>query len=94
MENNDKELVDVESVKENEKISYMFDASDTFGVNDLFSAFLLGILLKSGFDLISYYICEPIRRKWRKECNFDCSSCNYVNDVYEIANSWSSCDLE
>ena len=33
-------------------MSYKFDVIDSFGVNDLFSAFLLGILLKSGFDLI------------------------------------------
>ncbi len=56
-------------------MSYKFDVIDSFGVNDLFSAFLLGILLKSGFDLIRYYLCVPIRRKWRKECNFDCSNC-------------------
>jgi hypothetical protein len=49
--------------------------SDVFYASDLFCAFLLGLILKSGIDLIRYYICELIRRKWRKECNFDCSNC-------------------
>lgn len=49
--------------------------SDVFYASDLFCAFLLGIFLKSGIDLISYYLCEPTRNKLRKECNFDCSNC-------------------
>lgn len=50
-------------------MSYKFD------VSDVFCAFLLGLLLKSGIDLISYYLCEPVRRKFRRDCNFDCSNC-------------------
>lgn len=49
--------------------------SDVFYASDLFCAFLLGLILKSGIDLIRYCLCELIRRKWRKECNFDCSNC-------------------
>lgn len=56
-------------------MSYTFDVSDVFCASDLFCAFLLGLILKSGIDLIRYCFCEFIRRKWRKECNFDCSNC-------------------
>lgn len=49
--------------------------SDVFYASDLFCAFLLGIFLKSGIDLISYYLCEPTRNKLRRDCNFDCSKC-------------------
>lgn len=49
--------------------------SDVFYASDLFCAFLLGLILKSGIDLIRYCFCELIRRKWRRDCNFDCSKC-------------------
>lgn len=37
-------------------------------------------------ELLKYYCVNSIKDLF--------SSCNYVSDVYEIANSWSSCDLE
>lgn len=49
--------------------------SDVFYASDLFCAFLLGFILKSAFDLIHYLLSEPIRNKWRRDCNFDCSKC-------------------
>lgn len=38
---------------------------------NLFIAFMLGYL----FDLICDLMVEPIRKHWRKECNYDCSTC-------------------
>lgn len=38
---------------------------------NLFIAFMLGSL----FDLICNLMVESIRRRWRKECNYDCSTC-------------------
>ena len=38
---------------------------------NLFIAFMLGSL----FDLICNLMVEPIRKRWRKECNYDCSIC-------------------
>lgn len=38
---------------------------------DLFIAFMLGSL----FDLICNLMVEPIRKRWRKGCNYDCSIC-------------------
>lgn len=37
-------------------------------------------------ELLKYYCVNSIKDLF--------SSCNYVSDVYEIVNSWSSCDLE
>lgn len=44
-------------------------------MSDKFKMLYVGFALGFCFDLINYYLCEPIRRKWRKECNFDCSNC-------------------
>ena len=37
----------------------------------LFYGFILGQLIPLFGDLL----CEPIRNKWRKDCNYDCSKC-------------------
>lgn len=37
----------------------------------LFYGFILGNLI----SLIGDLLCEPIRNKWRKDCNYDCSKC-------------------
>lgn len=37
--------------------------------NDIY--FLAGMI----FSILMDIIVEPIRRKWRKECNFECKNC-------------------
>lgn len=38
-------------------------------ITDLY--FIAGIFFSISINLI----CEPIRRKWRKECDFNCKKC-------------------
>lgn len=35
----------------------------------------IGLLLGSLTPLICNLLCEPIRNRWRKQCNYDCSKC-------------------
>lgn len=39
------------------------------------SNFMLGFLLGMFNDLLCYLSTIPIKRKWRRECNYDCSKC-------------------
>lgn len=36
---------------------------------------MLGFVLGSLYDLICNLILIPFKRKWRRECNYDCSKC-------------------
>lgn len=35
----------------------------------------IGVLIGLTIDFISNLLVEPIRRKWRKQCNYDCTKC-------------------
>lgn len=37
--------------------------------------FLLGLLVGYFMPFIENLFVEPIRKKWRKQCNYDCSKC-------------------
>lgn len=39
------------------------------------SNFMLGFLLGMFNDLLCYLSTIPIKRKWRRECNYNCSKC-------------------
>lgn len=39
------------------------------------SGFIKGFIVGSLYSVIGSLLCEPVRRKWRKECNYDCSKC-------------------
>lgn len=41
----------------------------------------IGFLLNEIMHFFGDLLCEPIRKKWRKECNYDCSKCK-VWDCY------------
>lgn len=36
---------------------------------------LIGFFIGTLFDCFSNLSVEPIRRRWRKKCNYDCSKC-------------------
>ena len=36
---------------------------------------LIGFVLGIIFDWFNWFSVEPIRKKWRKQCNYDCSKC-------------------
>lgn len=37
----------------------------------LLIAFFIGII----FESFNWWSCEPIRRRWRRQCNFNCENC-------------------
>lgn len=37
--------------------------------------FIIGFLLGMFNDFLCYLTVIPIKRKWRRECNYDCSKC-------------------
>ena len=37
--------------------------------------FMIGFLLGMFNDFLCYLTVIPIKRKWRRECNYDCSKC-------------------
>lgn len=37
--------------------------------------FMIGFLLGMFNDFLCYLIVIPTKRKWRRECNYDCSKC-------------------
>ena len=39
------------------------------------AAFILGILVSVIYDLFAAFIFDFFRSRWRKECNYDCSTC-------------------
>lgn len=39
------------------------------------SYFFIGGLVGFLFIILCDLSCEPIRNKWRKDCNYDCSKC-------------------
>lgn len=41
----------------------------------MFKYIFIGFLVNEIIHFIDYLSCEPIRKKWRKECNYDCSKC-------------------
>lgn len=36
---------------------------------------LIGFFIGSAFDCFSNLMVEPIRRRWRKQCQYNCSKC-------------------
>ena len=37
--------------------------------------FMIGFIFGYLYDSLSYLIVIPTKRKWRRECNYDCSKC-------------------
>ena len=37
--------------------------------------FMIGFAFGCLYDFLSYLIVIPIKKKWRRECNYDCSKC-------------------
>ena len=35
------------------------------------AAFILGMI----YEYFNWLLCEPIRKRWRKQCNFNCENC-------------------
>ena len=36
---------------------------------------MIGFIIGFAFDCFNNLMVEPMRRRWRKECNYDCSRC-------------------
>lgn len=36
---------------------------------------IFGLIIGYLFGFIFDFICEPIRNKWRKDCNYNCKVC-------------------
>ena len=36
---------------------------------------ILGFILGSLFESFNYLLLEPMKRKWRRQCKYDCSKC-------------------
>ncbi len=39
------------------------------------SDFLIGYIIGFSVDTIFQLILIPVKKKWRRECNYDCSKC-------------------
>ena len=37
--------------------------------------FMFGFISCSLYNFLCYLILIPIKKKWRRECNYDCSKC-------------------
>lgn len=37
--------------------------------------FLIGFIIGFSADIIGSLLTFPIRKKWKKECNYDCTKC-------------------
>lgn len=37
--------------------------------------FIIGFVFGCLYNFLSYLIVIPTKRKWRRECNYDCSKC-------------------
>lgn len=55
--------------------------------------FIIGFILGTLFDLLSNLLVEPIRRRDRRKCNYDCKRCPVWDCDVHICNSQKRKDI-
>ena len=52
--------------------------------------FIIGVI----FEHICSLSVEPIRKKWRRQCNYDCTKCKVWDCDFHRCVSQEKCDLK